>query len=108
MNIRMHASRFGKKRLSIDNPKRLAGSQFHLVTKNCRGFSSSEKSHPRFKVIDIRQLKLFLVSGYDTIESTTCNVLYLLSTYLHVPSRLHSEHIEMLSTDIFQVTPQIS
>lgn len=63
---------------------------------------------PLFKAIAINQMKLFLFSGHDTTSSTICYVLYLLSIYPHVLSRVRAEHDNVLGPDPSETATRIS
>lgn len=69
---------------------------------------SSAQIDPIFKEIAINQMKLFLFSGHDTTSSTVCYVLYLLSIYPAILSRLREEHENVFGSDQSRVATQIS
>ncbi|KAL9124083.1 MAG: hypothetical protein Q9217_006556, partial [Psora testacea] len=69
---------------------------------------SSARIDPIFKEIAINQMKLFLFSGHDTTSSTVCYVLYLLSIYPTILSRLREEHEKVFGSSPSQVSTPIS
>ena len=68
----------------------------------------SEVIDPLFKRMAINQIKLFLFVGHDTTSSTICYVLYLLSVYPHVLSRLRAELDDVLGVEPAQAAARIS
>lgn len=69
---------------------------------------SSRGVDPLFKDIAINQMKLFLFSGHDTTSSTLCYILYLISAYPHVLSRICAEHDGIFGLDPSEAAIQIS
>lgn len=70
--------------------------------------NSSGGIDPVFKDMAINQMKSFLFAGQDTTSSTICYVLYLLSIYPNVLSRVRAEHNDVFGQDLFQVANKIS
>ena len=63
---------------------------------------------PVFKMIAINQMKLFLFSGHDTTSSTVCYIIYLLSVYPQILSKVRAEHDDILGQDSSQAANRIS
>ena len=70
--------------------------------------NSSGGIDPLFKDIAINQMKLFLFSGHDTTSSTVCYVLYLLSSYPDVLSRVRGEDDAVFGSVSSQAATKIS
>lgn len=70
--------------------------------------STSRGIDPIFKEIAINQMKLFLFSGHDTTSSTVCYILYLLSVYPEILSRIRIEHDKVLGPDPAEAATRIS
>ena len=76
--------------------------------KDNPNISSSGGIDSLFKEAAINQIKLFLLSGHETTSSTVSYILYLLSVYPAILSRLRAEDNDILGPDHSQAATRIS
>ena len=98
----------GKASSSVARGKSVIDLALIAYLKDNPNISSSGGIDPLFKEIAINQMKLFLFSGHDTTSSTTCYIIYLLSVYPDILSRLRAEHDDVLGSDPSQAATHIS
>ena len=58
-----------------------------------------DKLDPSFRLFAIRQIRLFLFSGHDSLSSTICYILHLLSTNPSSLAQLCAEHDRIFGPD---------
>ena len=61
-----------------------------------------------FKEIAMDQMKLLLFAGHETTSSSTCYVLYLLSTHPEVLSRVRAEHDQVFGPAAAEVATKLT
>ena len=103
-----NASRSEDKSSSIVRNKSVIDLALIAYLKQNPNVGSSSGIDPFFKDIAINQMKLFLFSGHDTTSSTVCHILYLLSIYPDVLSRVRAEHDDVFGSDPSQAAHKIS
>ena len=103
-----NASTSDNKSSSIARNKSVIDLALIAYLKQNPDVNSSGIVDPLFKDIAINQMKLFLFSGHDTTSSTVCYVLYLLSIYPDVLSRVRDEHDDVFGSDPSQAANKIS
>ena len=103
-----NASRSEDKSSAIVRNKSVIDLALIAYLKQNPNISSSSGIDPLFKDIAINQMKLFLFSGHDTTSSTVCYILYLLSIYPDVLSRIRAEHDDVFGSDSSQAANKIS
>ena len=103
-----NAPRSEDKSSSIVRNKSVIDLALIAYLKQNPNISSSSGIDPLFKDIAINQMKLFLFSGHDTTSSTVCYILYLLSIYPDVLSRVRAEHDDVFGPDPSQAANKIS
>ncbi|KAI4273520.1 MAG: hypothetical protein LQ337_004571 [Flavoplaca oasis] len=67
------------------------------------GIRAAVQLDPEFRAFAISQVRLFLFVGHDSMSSTICYALHLLSTNPSTLSRIRSEHDEVLGSDVLSL-----
>ena len=62
--------------------------------------SSNKKLDPGFRTFATSQIRLFLFVGHDSMSSTICYAIHLLSQNLSSLERIRTEHDEVFGTDV--------
>ena len=62
--------------------------------------SSKKQLDPRFRTFATSQIRLFLFVGHDSMSSTICYAVHLLSQNLNTLERIRTEHNAVFGTDI--------